>query len=63
MAQSPELEETCKSIAKSFFMTDCLPLERAVFPDLKPPGVRETAGPNAEEPNHDKKWQTVQGAD
>nr|WP_210282747.1 hypothetical protein [Rhizobium sp. BK049] len=41
MAQSPELEDTCKSVAKSFFMTDQLAIGTVQsFPELKPPGVR-----------------------
>lgn len=41
MAQSPELEDTCKSVAKSFFMTDQLTIGTVQsFPELKPPGVR-----------------------
>jgi hypothetical protein len=40
-AQSPELEETCKSVAKSFFMADQLAIGTVQsFPELKPPGVR-----------------------
>ncbi len=40
-AQSSELEDTCKSVAKSFFMTDQLAIGTVQsFPELKPPGVR-----------------------
>ncbi|WP_283193837.1 hypothetical protein [Rhizobium sp. AN80A] len=40
-AQSSELEDTCKSVAKSFFMTDQLSIGTVQsFPELKPPGVR-----------------------
>nr|WP_156408929.1 hypothetical protein [Rhizobium sp. Root708] len=41
IAQSPELEDTCRSVAKSFFMTDQLAIGTVQsFPELKPPGVR-----------------------
>ncbi len=41
VAQSSELEDTCKSVAKSFFMTDQLAIGTVQsFPELKPPGVR-----------------------
>jgi len=43
IAQSIELEDTCKSVAKSFFMTDQLAIGTVQsFPELKPPGVRMT---------------------
>lgn len=43
VAQSPDLEETCKSVAKSFFMSDQLAIGTVQsFPELEPPGVRMT---------------------
>jgi len=42
-AQSPDLEATCQSVARGFFMTDKLPVGTIQsFPELKPPGVRMT---------------------
>ena len=42
-AQSPDLEATCQSVARGFFMTDKLPVGTVQsFPELKPPGVRMT---------------------
>jgi hypothetical protein len=40
-AQSPDLEATCVSVAKNFFMTDALNVGVVQsFPEVKPPGVR-----------------------
>ncbi len=42
-AQSPDLEATCQSVAKGFFMSDQLSIGTVQsFPELKPPGVRMT---------------------
>ena len=42
-AQSPELESTCQSVAKGFFMVSKLAVGTVQsFPELKPPGVRMT---------------------
>ncbi|TCR98321.1 MULTISPECIES: hypothetical protein [unclassified Rhizobium] len=42
-AQSPNLEATCQSVAKGFFMSDQLAIGTVQsFPELKPPGVRMT---------------------
>lgn len=42
-AQSPDLEATCQSVAKGFFMMDKLAIGTIQsFPELKPPGVRMT---------------------
>jgi hypothetical protein len=42
-AQSPDLEATCQSVAKAFFMSDQLSIGMVQsFPELKPPGVRMT---------------------
>lgn len=42
-AQSPDLEATCQSVAKGFFMSDQLAIGTVQsFPELKPPGVRMT---------------------
>ncbi|WFU12338.1 hypothetical protein QA646_20715 (plasmid) [Rhizobium sp. CB3090] len=41
LAQSPDLEATCKTVAKNFFLTDGLAIGTVQsFPELKPPGVR-----------------------
>lgn len=43
LAQSPDLETTCQSVAKSFLLTDKLAIGVVQsFPELKPPGVRMT---------------------
>ncbi|MCS3742105.1 hypothetical protein [Rhizobium sp. BK661] len=43
LAQSPDLEATCQSVARGFFMTDKRPVGTIrSFPELKPPGVRMT---------------------
>ncbi|WP_431322748.1 hypothetical protein [Rhizobium sp. YTU87027] len=42
-AQSTDLEATCQSVAKGFFMMDKLAVGTVQsFPELKPPGVRMT---------------------
>lgn len=42
-AQSPQLENTCETVAKNFMMTDALHIGVVQsFPELKPPGVRFT---------------------
>lgn len=42
-AQSPDLEATCQSVAKGFFMTEKLAIGTVQsFPELKPPGARMT---------------------
>ncbi len=42
-AQSPDLEATCQSVAKGFFMSDQISIGMVQsFPELKPPGVRMT---------------------
>ena len=43
LAQSPDLEATCKTVAKNFFLSDGLAIGLVQsFPELKPPGVRMT---------------------
>ena len=43
LAQSPDLEATCKTVAKNFFLSDGLAIGTVQsFPELKPPGVRMT---------------------
>lgn len=43
LAQSPDLEATCKTVAKNFFLSDTLTIGTIQsFPELKPPGVRMT---------------------
>lgn len=43
LAQSPELETTCETVAKNFLLTDKLAVGVVQsFPDLQPPGVRFT---------------------
>lgn len=43
LAQSPDLEATCKSVAQGFFMSEKLAIGTVQsFPELKPPGVRMT---------------------
>ncbi|NLS17647.1 hypothetical protein HGP16_13885 [Rhizobium sp. P40RR-XXII] len=40
-AQSTDLEATCKTVAKNFFLSDGLSIGAIQsFPELKPPGVR-----------------------
>ncbi|TXI00217.1 MAG: hypothetical protein E6Q76_18720 [Rhizobium sp.] len=40
-AQSPDLEATCKMVAKNFFLSDALSIGTVQsFPELKPVGVR-----------------------
>lgn len=42
-AQSPQLENTCQTVAKNFFLTDHLNVGIVQsFPELKPPGARLT---------------------
>jgi hypothetical protein len=42
-AQSPQLENTCQTVAKDFLLTDRLNIGVVQsFPELKPPGVRMT---------------------
>lgn len=42
-AQSPELEATCKTVAKEFLLTDKISVgTMESFPELSPPGVRFT---------------------
>ncbi|AYG63428.1 hypothetical protein QD460_13045 [Rhizobium jaguaris] len=43
LAQSPDLEATCKTVAKNFFLSDGLTIGTVQsFPELKPLGVRMT---------------------
>jgi hypothetical protein len=43
LAQSPELETTCQTVAKNFLLTDKVAIGSVQsFPELKPPGVRMT---------------------
>jgi len=43
LAQSPDLEATCKTVAKNFFLSDGIAIGTVQsFPELKPPGVRMT---------------------